>query len=319
MSKVVICGAGFLGTNIARAITSAPTGSPPRRIQISSRHPEKAHSILAATAQKELLLPPISLDVTKPESLLPAFKDTSVIVSLVGLLAGTPEQFNKIQWKGAENVAKAANEVGAKLIHISAIGADVKSTIPYMRTKGLAEQSIASICHDSIIIRPSLVFGPDDDFFNRFSRLARYLPVLPVFSGGLSRFQPVYVGDIAKAVELLSRGDENTKHMFTCKVVEAGGPEVFTFKEMMKLVLKYNKRTRPIISLPLSVGLLQAALMEKLPPNMFTVTKDQLQQLSMDNIVSDSMPLNHITLQQLFKDASLGPLTSVHDILPSYL
>ena len=112
------------------------------------------------------MLPPVQLDITKPETLLPAFQDAKVVVSLVGLLAGTPDEFDKIQWKGAENVARAAKAFNAKLVHISAIGADANSNIPYMRTKGLAEKAVFQFCPDATVIRPSLVFGPDDDFFN---------------------------------------------------------------------------------------------------------------------------------------------------------
>jgi len=265
------------------------------------------------------LLPPVQLDITKPETLLPAFQDAKVIVSLVGLLAGTPDEFDKVQWKGAENVARAAKAINAKLVHISAIGANANSNIPYMRTKGLAEKAVFQFCPDATVIRPSLVFGPDDDFFNKFSRLSRFLPFLPVFAGGKSRFQPVFVHDVARAVEVITRYDGKSKDPYRGKIIEAGGPEVFTFREIMELVLKYNRRSRPIISLPLLIGMLQGVVMERLPANLFTVTRDQLKQLTMDNVVPEPLPENHITLGQLFEDASLGSLTSVHEVLPMYL
>ena len=182
MAKVVVCGAGFLGMsclarrwitsrvivgrNIAHAIAQGATDSAPRLIRVSSRHPEKTHSALLQSVPPSRLLPPVALDVTVPETLFPAFQDAQVVVSLVGLLTGTPEDFNRIQWKGAENVARAAKAVDAKLVHVSAIGADINSKVPYIRTKGLAEQAIFHLCPDATIIRPSLVFGPDDDFFN---------------------------------------------------------------------------------------------------------------------------------------------------------
>ncbi|KAF8641208.1 hypothetical protein AX17_000842 [Amanita inopinata Kibby_2008] len=316
--KVVLCGAGFLGKNIARTIVEGASNGAPLRVQISSRHPEKVHSLLSQFIPPSRLLPPISLDVTRPETLLPAFEDARVVISLVGLLSGTAEQFNKIQWKGAENVARAAKQVGAKLVHISAIGANPDSGIPYMRTKGLGEQAVFNWCPDATIIRPSLVFGPDDDFFNRFARLSRYLPFLPVFAGGQSRFQPVFVGDIAQAIEVIMR-QAKIKDSYAGKVIEAGGPEVFTFGEIMQLVLTYSKRKRPIVSLPLAIGMLQGTIMEKLPQNVFTITRDQIRQLTVDNIVPEPLPENHISLQQLFEDASLGPLASVHEILPTYL
>ncbi|KIL71697.1 hypothetical protein M378DRAFT_183061 [Amanita muscaria Koide BX008] len=317
--KVVICGAGFLGKNIARAIAQGSRDAIPRTIQISSRRPEKTHSLLAKSIESSTLLPPVPLDVTNLESLRPAFQDSQFVVSLVGLLTGTPKQFDDIQWKGAENVARAAKDAGAMLIHISAIGADADSEIPYMRTKGLAEQAVHDLCSDATVIRPSLVFGPEDDFFNKFSRLSRFLPCLPVFDGGKSRFQPVFVGDLARTVEIITRHDRKSQDPYAGKIIEAGGPEVFTFKEIMELVLKYNGRMRPIVSLPLSVGNLQAMIMEMLPPNIFTLTRDQLKQLSMDNVVQETTSSGRITLQQLFEEASLGPLTSVHEVLPTYL
>ncbi|KAF8632993.1 hypothetical protein AX15_001590 [Amanita polypyramis BW_CC] len=319
MAKVVVCGAGFLGRNIAHAIARATSDSIPRLIQVSSRHPERTHSILLQSVPPSRLLPPVAVDVTTPETLYPAFQDAQVVVSLVGLLTGTPEDFDRIQWKGAENVARVAKAVGAKLIHVSAIGANANSNIPYMRTKGLAEQEVLHLCPNATIIRPSLVFGPDDDFFNKFSRLSRFLPFLPVFAGGKSHFQPVFVGDVARGVETITRHDRWDKDPYAGKTIEAGGPEVFTFKEIMQLVLKYNRRKRPVVSLPLVLGMLQGVVMERLPPGLFTVTRDQLRQLTMDNVVPESLPQNHITLLQLFEDASLGPLTSVHEILPKYL
>jgi uncharacterized protein YbjT (DUF2867 family) len=111
-------------------------------------------------------LPPVALDITKPETLAPAFKDANTVISLVGIMHGSRKTFEDIQWRGAGNVANAAKDVGAKLIHVSAIGADPQSSIPYARTKGLAEKSVLEICPDATILRPSIVFGPHDDFFN---------------------------------------------------------------------------------------------------------------------------------------------------------
>lgn len=196
------------------------------------------------------MLPPVQLDITKPETLLPAFQDAKVVVSLVGLLAGTSDEFDKVQWKGAENVARAAKAINAKLVHISAIGANANSNIPYMRTKGLAENAVFHFCPDATVIRPSLVFGPDDDFFNvvplhiqllfiaelsfqKFSRLSRFLPFLPVFAGGKSRFQPVCVHDIARAVEVITRHDGKSKDPYGGKIIEAGGPEGEIYTDML--------------------------------------------------------------------------------------
>ncbi len=155
------------GSNIARQIANSPAlDAVTRRVRLSSRNPQPLHAKLAKEVSQDRLLPPIPLDITDPGTLTPAFKDAGVVISLVGLMHGSPQQFDEIQWRGAENVARAARQVGAKLVHFSAIGADLNSHISYARTKGLAEVSVLDICPDATVIRPSLVFGPEDDFFN---------------------------------------------------------------------------------------------------------------------------------------------------------
>ena len=160
-----------LGSNIATAISSANNLNAAalwRRVQISSRNPRKIYAGLKETLPQDHLLPPVPVDVTKEETLMQAFENVDAVVSLVGILQGSPAQFEAIQWKGAENVARAAAAVGAKLIHISAIGADPHSKIPYARTKGLGEEVVrhGSHCPNATIIRPGLVFGPGDGPFN---------------------------------------------------------------------------------------------------------------------------------------------------------
>ena len=150
-----------VGSHIARSLVASQ-----RPVQISSRNPAKTHELLELTTPKWPLLPAVSVDVTKPTTLIPAFKDASTIISLVGVMRGTPKDFEDVQWKGAENVALAARAVGAKVIHFSAIGANTQSEIMYVKTKGMGENSVLDICPDATIIRPSIVFGPEDDFFN---------------------------------------------------------------------------------------------------------------------------------------------------------
>lgn len=165
-----------------------------------------------------------------------------MVVSLVGIMHGTPAEFDRIQHKGAENVARAAKDAGAKLVHFSAIGADKLSTIPYFKTKGLGEEAVFRANPEATIIRPSLVFGPGDGFFavrarifmlnwcdltgtQRFATLSKVLPFLPVFDGGKTKFQPVYVGDIARLVEIISRNDPKVRKAVDGHIIEAGGPE----------------------------------------------------------------------------------------------
>ncbi|KIY51276.1 NAD(P)-binding protein [Fistulina hepatica ATCC 64428] len=314
--KIVICGAGFLGSHIARCIKHS---SPPlTHLQITSRKPapERLPPELAprATVSYE------AADVTSPSSLSRAFRNADVVVSLVGLMHGDAKQFENIQWKGAENVAAAAREANAKVIHISAIGADADSHIPYVRTKALGEMAVLNICPTATIIRPSLVFGPEDDFFNRFARLSKVLPFIPVFGGGVSLFQPVYVGDIARAVEIISRTDPEIESKVSGKIFEAGGPEVFTYRELVEKLLRYTHRRRPIISLPFWVGTLQGLVLEQLPLNLFTITRSQVEQLKFDNIVSPPKP-GCMTFQELVERYSPSnlPLKRIDEILPTYL
>lgn len=176
----------FGGSNIARQIATAPkVNDITRRVQLSSRNPHRLHAKLEKEVPSHSLSPPIAVDVTKPNTLAPAFEGAKVIVSLVGLMHGSPQQFDAIQWHGAENVAYAAKQVGAKLVHFSAIGADAGSHIPYARTKRLAEKSVLEICPNATIIRPSLVFGPEDDFFNVNQLHFRFVTYAYPFDRGL--------------------------------------------------------------------------------------------------------------------------------------
>ena len=155
------------GSNIAKALVGPNSSSNVlRRVQISSRRPERVHAALRQVVDEKHLLPPQAVDVVKADTVASAVHDADVVVSLVGIMHGTPKDFDEIQWKGAANVARAARDAGAKLIHFSAIGADASSSITYARTKGLGEQAVMDICPDATIVRPSIVFGPEDDFFN---------------------------------------------------------------------------------------------------------------------------------------------------------
>ncbi|CAG8622475.1 17447_t:CDS:2, partial [Dentiscutata heterogama] len=169
------------------------------------------------------VLPPMKCDITSQDEVLKTCGGANIIVNLVAIMYENPPKytFENVQHLGARNVAVAAKQNDAQLIHISAIGADPKSEVPYARTKGLAEVAICEIYLIATIIRPSIVFGPEDDFFNRFSKLARLLPFVPVFGGGSTKFQPVYIGDLAMAAAKAN----NQSLKFQGKVFEIGGPK----------------------------------------------------------------------------------------------
>ncbi|KAI5117080.1 hypothetical protein M0805_007956 [Coniferiporia weirii] len=318
--KIVVCGAGFLGTYIARALAASTPYTVPRLIQLTSRSTPRVHDELKKELPTQVLLPAVAADVSNPDSLEHAFEGANVVISLVGIMHGSTKMFEDIQWHGAENIAVAAKKLGAKVIHVSAIGADAESDIPYARTKALGEQAVRRTCPDATIIRPSLVFGPGDGFFTRFAILSRYLPFMPVFGGGTTRFQPVYAGDLARAVEIVSRtADKKAMETTSGKIIEAGGPDVLTYREMMQKVLKYTGRSRPIISLPYSIGKMQGLMLEQLPPNILTLTRAQVEQLKTDNVISTLPPPDHTSFSDLLRKFGYEPLKSVDDILPKYL
>lgn len=269
-SKIVVCGAGFLGKyyhptaclgsygctsgrHIVKTILNTNSSQKletlkHRKVQLSSRNPKKLWDEFNRDGPNADLLPPVSVDITQPSTLREAFHGADWVVSLVGVMHGTPSDFNKIQWHGAENVAIEAKKAGARLIHFSAIGADPTSDIPYVRTKGLAEEAIFGVMPNAVVIRPSLVFGPEDDFFNvcslhcphsyllhlpqRFAKLSKFLPFLPVFGDGATRFQPVFVDDLARAVEAISRNDPSILKDVEGRIIEAGGPESTSSKTL---------------------------------------------------------------------------------------
>ncbi|EJU06426.1 NADP-binding protein [Dacryopinax primogenitus] len=323
--KIVLCGAGFLASYIARALACNPLN----RVQLTGRNPLLLEEKLLGDRDfpSGVLIHTVQADITKPSTLLPAFEGADIVVSLVGLLNATPEQFERVQHQGTRNVALAARDVGAKVVQFSAIGADVRSPVPYWRTKALGEAAVKGILGDGATsIRPSLVFGPGDGFFARFAKLAGVLPFLPVFGGGTTRFQPVFAGDIAQAVEICTRRDidKEVEKAVAGTTFDAGGPDIFTYKELMQLVLEYDHKSRPIISLPYELGKLQGAVLERLPENLFTITRHQVEQLKYDNVVHSPQE-GKMSFEELIKrfsiegDKDVGNLTSVHAVLPTYL
>ncbi|CAG8524772.1 6717_t:CDS:2, partial [Cetraspora pellucida] len=226
---------------------------------MGARHPKIEELKLSGNQ----VLPLMKCDITSQDEILKTCEGASIIVNLVGIMYENPPiyTFENVQHLGAKNVAIAAKQNDAQLVHISAIGADPNSEVPYARTKGLGEIAIHEIYPKATIIRPSIVFGPEDNFFNRFSKLARVLPFIPVFGGGSTKFQPVYVWDLATVVAKAS----NQSLKFQEKIFEIGGPKVYTYKELMQLTLSEAGIKRPIISLPWQIGLIQGYFLEKLP------------------------------------------------------
>ncbi|WP_025029733.1 complex I NDUFA9 subunit family protein, partial [Nitratireductor aquibiodomus] len=202
---------------------------------------------------------------------------------------------------------EAARAAGAKLTHGSAIGADPESDSDYARTKALGEQAVLETVKDAVIIRPSIVFGPEDDFFNRFANMARFSPFLPLIGGGETKFQPVYVGDVAEAYARSVDGDLEGGQIY-----ELGGPEVLSFRECLEEMLEATYRKRWFVSLPWFVARIQARILQLLPKPMLTL--DQVKLLKTDNVVSEEANAAGRTLDGLgIQKHSLAA------ILPTYL
>ncbi|MBW6398024.1 complex I NDUFA9 subunit family protein [Roseomonas sp. HJA6] len=269
----VFGGAGFIGRQIVQRL--ARQGY---TVRIAARDTERSARLrpLGDVGQVE----PVAASVTDDASVARAVAGADVVVNLVGILFERKRgDFERIHAEGAGRVARAAAAAGVRrLVQISALGADPDSPSLYARTKAAGEAAVREAFPDATILRPSVVFGPDDQFFNRFAGLAVLLPVMPVIEGA-TRFQPVYVGDVADAVmAAIDRGDA------TGRTYELGGPRVMTMRDVLEFVLEHTHRRRPLVTVPHGLAAFQARLGECLPTP--PLTRDQLSLLARDNVVS---------------------------------
>jgi NADH dehydrogenase len=231
-----------------------------------------------------------------------------VVITLVGILYERGRQrFESVQSFGAEAVALAAAQHGARLIHMSALGADENSPSAYARSKAAGEKAALAAVPGATVFRPSIVFGPDDDFFNKFASLARFLPALPLIGGGLTRFQPVFAGDVAAAFLAAVQGATRPGATY-----ELGGPEILTFRELMEFTLATIERRRLLVPIPFGLARLQAAILQFLPKPL--LTPDQVELLRQDNVVSAAAIEEGRTLKGLGIEER-----SVQAIVPTYL
>jgi NADH dehydrogenase len=236
-------------------------------------------------------------------------RDSHIAINLVGTLTESGAQtFDAVQAKGAETIAKAAAAGGARMVHVSAIGADENSLSAYGRTKAAGEQAVLAAVPSATILRPSLLFGPEDQFTNRFAALARMSPFLPLIGGGVTRMQPAYVGDVAAAVADAVDGKTRPGAVY-----ELGGPEVLTMREIMEIILAITERKRMLISLPFGLARLQAMFLQ-FAPGPLKLTPDQVAMLQSDNVVSDAAKAAGLTLEGL----GITP-DSMEAVAPQYL
>ncbi|HEV7983253.1 MAG TPA: complex I NDUFA9 subunit family protein [Xanthobacteraceae bacterium] len=294
-------GSGFLGRHVVRALAGQEY-----RIRVAVRRPDLAGHLqpLGRVGQ----IHAVQANVRHRASVAAAVRGSDVVINLVGILFESGRQrFETVQAFGAESVALAAAAENAVMIHISAIGADEHSRSAYARSKAEGERLVLAATPEATILRPSVVFGPNDDFFNRFAALARMAPALPLVGGGTTRFQPVYAGDVAEAIAKAVAGQTGAG-----KVYELGGPEVMTFKEILRYVLATIGRRRLLVPIPFWAAKLKAFFFEFMPKPV--LTRDQVELLRSDNVVSDAARAESRTLEGL----GIVP-RSAEAIVPSYL
>ena len=235
----------------------------------------------------------VQANLRYPQSVAAAVRDADIVINLVGILFERGRQrFDAVQADGAEAVALAAKTAGARLVHVSAIGADANSPSEYAQSKAEGERRVLAALPEATIMRPSIVFGPEDDFFNRFAALARLAPALPLPGAGHTRFQPVFAGDVAEAIAKAVDGDTKPGAIY-----ELGGPDVRTFKELMEFTLATIQRRRLLVPVPFALMKLQAMFLQFLPKP--PLTPDQVELLKRDNIVSDDAKRDGRTLEAL--------------------
>lgn len=298
-------GSGFVGRHTVREL--ARKGY---RIRAAVRRPDLAGHLQPMGAVGQIH--PVQANIRYPESIHTALAGADIAVNLVAVLASTGRQtFDALHVKGAREVAKAAKEAGVKrFIHVSAIGADASSSSNYARTKGLGDAAVLEEFPDAIILRPSIVFGPEDEFFNRFAAMAQNAPFLPLIAGGRTKFQPIYVGDLAEAICNVSGGAGVPGQIY-----ELGGPETLSFRELLQQVKEWSGRNPGFINLPAGLAKLMAILSKPLPNALRPLTVDQVRMLQVDNVVSQTAIDEGRTLKEL----GVPSPQAAGVIVPSYL
>ncbi|MEM9852010.1 MAG: complex I NDUFA9 subunit family protein [Pseudomonadota bacterium] len=297
-NATVFGGSGFVGRYAVRRLVAAGW-----QVRVAVRSPGKAETSDQVTA--------VACDVRDDRSVAAAIEGADAVVNLVAILAEAgPQTFEALHVAAPERIAKAASAADvSRLVHVSSIGADPAGGSEYARTKGRGETLLTAAFPRAVILRPSLIFGPEDQLFNRFESMAKHGPAVPIF-GGTTKFQPIYVDDVAQAIahSLSERTDPG--------VYELGGPEIETFAQLMNRMLYHIKRRRIVLDMPFFLGATMGGafdLAQKMSGGFFQnglVTADQVASLKSDNVVASGAR----TLADLGVDA-----TPMDDVLPGYL
>lgn len=298
MVATVFGGSGFIGRYVVKRLAAAG-----HVVRVAVRDPVAAEFLKPMGGVGQIV--PLRTDVTDAASIAAAVQGADIVVSLVGILHETRKNsFAATQGAAPGLIARACAAAGVtRLVHVSAIGADATSEAAYARTKAEGEAGVRAAFPAATILRPSIVFGPEDGFFNRFAAMASLSPALPLIGGGHTRFQPVYVGDVADAVmAALTRDDAQGR------TYELGGPKVWTFKALLEFILEQTRRKRALVHVGWGLAMLQGRLGELLPTP--PITRDQVRLLKRDNVVAEGA----LTL------ADLGIVPkAVEAVVPAYL
>lgn len=297
----VFGGSGFVGRYVVRALAKRGW-----RVRAAMRRPDLAGHLqpLGAVGQ----IHAVQANLRYAGSVARACDGADAVINLVAILAESgPQTFEAVHKFGARAVAQAASDEGiSNVVHVSAIGADGSSPSSYARTKAAGEDIIKGLIPGATIVRPSIIFGPEDQFFNRFAAMATVLPAVPVI-GGDTNFQPVFVADVGEAIAKLVHGEAEAG-----KIYELGGPEIASFRQCLELMLGVIQRKRFIAEVPMPIAKVQAQILQYLPNA--PLTPDQLKLLAVDNVVSDAAKTEDRTLGGLGIEGR-----TMEAILPSYL
>ena len=304
----VFGGSGFVGKYVVRDLCRKGY-----RVRVAVRNPHVAGDQRLAGDVGQVQI--VQANVRNRPSIERAVEGAYAVINLVGILYEKGAQtFNGTQELGAKNVAEIAAAEGVQhFVHMSAIGADKNSEARYAQTKADAEEAVRAHMPNAVIIRPSIIFGQEDEFFNRFADMAKTVPVLPSIGGGTTKFQPVYVGDVAKAIVSAIETPDAAGRVF-----ELGGPETYTFKEVLEYILETTDRKALLLPLPFwlagLIGLIMGGLFKLWPFSGPPLTNDQVQMLKTDNVVNTEDD----TLGT-FRDLGMIELETVESIVPEYL
>ncbi len=295
-------GSGFVGRSVVRAL--AQRGY---RIRVAVRRPDLAHHLQPIGDVGQIHA--VQANLRYPQSIRDAMAGADAVINLVGILHESRHQtFEDVHVSGAQTIATAAAELNIKkLVHMSALGVSVDASSQYSRSKAEGAARVHATFRSASILEPSVLFGPEDNFFNKFASLARLMPVFPLIGGGQTKFQPLFVGDLAQAVVACLEKSDAAGRAF-----ELGGPEVLSLAEIMEFIFTAIDRKRLTVPLPFAVARFEAKILQLFPNPILTT--DQVEMLKQDSIVSDEAVLQNRSVESL----GIKP-RSVEAIVPPYL